>query len=173
MLTRTVARPVAIAAAACVTLILGLVAARPVAAQFLPTVLYGAGLAPGQKVEAFIDGKSCASTTASPKGEWVMQIPVDAPCGPKPDAAITFTLDGKPVTATPAATWQSGGIPTASIRTGYSLTASGSGSAGTTQDTADTTDGGSGSAVLFIALGVVLLAAGGVGLYFYRRNSAT
>jgi hypothetical protein len=125
MSKRTTTAPGLLVAAAFVALFAGLVAVQSASAQFLPAVLYGTGLWSGQKVEAFIDGKSCGSTTVSPKGEWVMQIPVEAPCGPTEDATITFTLNGAEATVAPAATWHSGGIPTENIATGYSLTVEG------------------------------------------------
>lgn len=140
-------------------------------AQFLPAIVYGGGLKTGQKVEAFIDGKACASTTASARGEWVMQIVVDAPCAPKPGAAITFKVDGASATSSPEATWQSGGIPTGSVKSGYTLTF-GAGS-GSTDSTSEDGEGGGSNAALFVGIGVVLIAAvGGAGWFMYRRRPA-
>ena len=175
MLNRTIARPGAIATVAFVTLALGLIAARPAVAQFLPAVLYGAGLTPGQNVEASINGKACASTTATPKGEWLMQIPVNAPCGPEAGAAIAFTVDGEPAIAIPPATWESGGIPTASIGTGYSLTNTDGRPFGGAVGAGGEDDEDSGSSpVLFIVIGIVVLAAvAGGGAYLYRRRATS
>lgn len=150
--------------------------AQRVEAQFLPAVLYGGGLKGGQKVEALIDGKVCTSTTASAQGEWVMQVPPDAPCGPKPGSAITFRVDGALATPAPAAEWQAGGIPSADIARGYTLlvdesTRPQSASDATSGD--DESDGGS-NAVPLIAGGAVVIAllAGG-GFVLARRRSTS
>jgi cobalamin biosynthesis Mg chelatase CobN len=125
MPNRTILAPGILAAAALVGVLASLIVAQTARAQFLPAVLYGTGLRSGQKVEAFIDGKSCGSTTVSQKGEWVMQIAVEAPCAPADGKAITFTINGEAANADPAAVWHSGGIPAENIATGYSLTVAG------------------------------------------------
>ncbi|MGE0228167.1 MAG: hypothetical protein AB7I38_03360 [Dehalococcoidia bacterium] len=161
--------PRVLAAALALSIIISLGAVRTADAQFLPAVLYGGGLKSGQTVEVLIRGVSCGSTTASAQGEWVIQVPVEAPCSPEAGDAISFKLDGVEVTASPAATWESGGIPTGSVATGYSLTAA---SGGATSDGAGTEggdDGGSSTALL-IGLGVVLLALVAGGGWFISRR---
>jgi hypothetical protein len=115
-------RPRALVAAASLALVLSLFAPGAARAQFLPAVFYGTGLQPGQSVDAYVYDKFCVSTTANDRGEWVLQIPAEAPCGPTDGAPVTFTVDSQVMTSAPAATWQSGGIPAGSIATGYTLT---------------------------------------------------
>ncbi len=151
-----------------------LAASRAAEAQFLPAVLYGGGLKAGQKVEAFIGGVSCGSTTASAKGEWVLQIPAEAPCKPQASNGITFKVDGVEATSAPAATWESGGIPTGSVKTGYTLSAGGGAGSGSSAGASEDSDDGGSSPVIFIAIGVVVLAAvaGGGWFMLQRRGSA-
>lgn len=144
-------------------------------AQFLPAVLYGGGLKSGQKVEALIDGKVCASTTASAQGEWVMQVPADAPCGPKPGSAILFRVDGALAAPAPAAEWQSGGIPSANVAKGYTLFVDEATKppATTTDGSDESDDGGSSSAPLIVGGAVAGLAvlAAGASLVLRRRSA--
>jgi len=151
----TIARRRSLALALALTLLASMTVVTAARAQFLPAVLYGGGLKSGQKVEALINGVSCGTTTASAKGEWVLQVPVEAPCKPKAGDPIAFKVDGAEATSAPAANWESGGIPTGSVKTGYALTVG---------------DGGS-SPVIFIAVGAVLLAAvAGGGWFMYQRR---
>lgn len=177
----TVARVRTVAAAGALTLVLSLFVAGVAQAQFLPAVFYGTGLEAGQTVEAFIDGRSCGSTTTNAAGEWKLQIAPDAPCAPAPEtpltdgAGVTFTIDGEAATAEPAATWESGGIPAGSIRTGYALTADGEGGGGETgggSETAAEDDGGGSNAALLIGGGVVVLLAAAAGGFFILRRNA-
>lgn len=167
---RTIARRRSLALALALAMLASMTAVAVARAQFLPAVLYGGGLRSGQQVEALINGVSCGTTTASTKGEWVMQVPVEAPCKPKAGNAITFKVDGVEATSAPAATWESGGIPTASVKTGYALTAGG----GNSSATASEEDGGGSGPVVFIVIGVALLAAvaGGGWLMYQRRGRA-
>lgn len=110
-----------VAAAAALLLTLGLVAASTANAQVLPAVLYGKGLTSGQVVAASIGGKQCGTATVNAAGEWTMQIAPDNACGPTANAAISFTVDGKAATASPAAVWNSGGTP-GDVQNGYKLT---------------------------------------------------
>ncbi|MEZ4554465.1 MAG: hypothetical protein AB7L91_00885 [Dehalococcoidia bacterium] len=161
-----------LAAALALSIVASFAAVRAADAQFLPAVLYGGGLESGQTVEVLIGGVSCGSTTASEEGEWVIQVPVEAPCNPEAGDAITFKLDGVEATSSPAATWESGGIPTGSVATGYSLTAAAGG--GATADGAEDGDGGGSNVALFIGLGVVLIAvlAGGGWFISQRQRRA-
>jgi hypothetical protein len=90
-------------------------------AQTPPAVFYGKGVAAGTRVEAFIGGRSCGSSTVNAAGEWSIQIAADAACAPTAGAAVSFTLNGSPATSTPAATWQAGGLPP-NVANGYALT---------------------------------------------------
>jgi hypothetical protein len=178
----TIARTRAVAAVASLVLVLGVLAGGVAHAQFLPAVFYGTGLEAGQTVEAFIEGKSCGSTKTNDAGEWIMQIPPDAPCAPAPGtpisrgATVAFTLDGQPAAVDPPATWESGGIPTANIRQGYTLTVEGAGGSGNigAETAADgDSDGGRSNAMLLVGGGVILLVAAAAGGFFlFRRNSA-
>lgn len=112
-----------VAAAAALVLGLGLAAAGSASAQVLPAVLYGKGLTAGQTVAASIGGKQCGTATVTAAGEWTMQITSDNSCGPTDGAAISFTVNGQAATASPAATWKSGGTPS-DIANGYKLTVS-------------------------------------------------
>lgn len=121
ILSRTLTRFGLVAAAAALMLTLGLATAGSANAQVLPAVLYGKGLTAGQSVVASIGGKTCSTATVTAAGEWTMQIAPDNACGPTAGAAISFTLNGAPATASPAATWASGGTPS-DIPNGYKLT---------------------------------------------------
>jgi hypothetical protein len=112
-----------VAAAAALLLTLGLASAATANAQVLPAVLYGQGLTSGQVVTASIGGEECGSATVNADGEWTMQIAPDNDCNPTANAAISFTVDGKAATSSPAAVWNSGGTPS-NIQTGYTLTVS-------------------------------------------------
>jgi len=121
ILSRTLTRFGLVAAAAALMLTLGLATAGSANAQVLPAVLYGKGLTAGQSVVASIGGKTCGTATVTAAGEWTMQIAPDNACGPTAGAAISFTVNGAPATASPAATWASGGTP-GDIANGYKLT---------------------------------------------------
>jgi hypothetical protein len=138
-------------------------------AQQPPAVFYGKGLKSGDKVEAFIGGKSCGTSTANTAGEWTIQVSATAACGPTAGAAVTFTLNGSPATITPAATWQAGGTPP-DIANGYVLTA---GQAATPTATAAAVTppktgnagmlgAGAGSSSTWVVLGIALVALGAV-----------
>jgi hypothetical protein len=120
-LSRAMTRFGLVAAAAALMLTLGLAAAGSASAQVLPAVLYGKGLTAGQTVAASIGGKACGTATVNAAGEWTMQIAPDNSCGPTANAPISFTVNGAPATASPAATWASGGTPS-DIANGYKLT---------------------------------------------------
>ncbi|MBX7110955.1 MAG: hypothetical protein K1X87_03795 [Dehalococcoidia bacterium] len=107
---------------AAIVLAVGLLGPAAVSADSPPAVLYGKGLTPGQTVSAWIGGKLCASTTVDGNGEWAMQISDTNSCGPTGGAAIAFQLDGKDVTASPAATFAIGGVPS-DIANGYKFSA--------------------------------------------------
>jgi hypothetical protein len=121
ILSRAMTRFGLVAAAAALMLTLGLAVAGSAQAQVLPAVLYGKGLTAGQTVAASIGGKQCATATVTAAGEWTMQIAPDNACGPTAGAAISFTINGAAATASPAATWASGGTPS-DIANGYKLT---------------------------------------------------
>jgi hypothetical protein len=147
-------------------------------AQFLPAILYGNHVRSGATIEAFIAGRSCGTTKVTADGEWMMQVPPEAPCKPIVGAAISFTIDGKAATSSPEASWESGGIPKGSIPNGYSLTAPGepvfgaSGSSGSGSASTDSSDSGGGSnMILFAGIGVILVAAVGGGVFLMRRKA--
>jgi len=123
ILSKAMTRFGLVAAAAALMLTLGLAAAGSASAQVLPAVLYGKGLTAGQTVAASIGGKQCGTATVTAAGEWTMQIASDNSCGPTDGAAISFTVNGQAATASPAATWKSGGTPS-DIANGYKLTVS-------------------------------------------------
>ncbi len=94
--------------------------ATTASAQTPPATFYGKGLRSGDRVEAFIGGRSCGAATANTAGEWSISVPSSAACGPTAGAPVAFTLNGAAATATPAATWQGGGLP-ADVANGYVL----------------------------------------------------
>jgi len=110
ILSKAMTRFGLVAAAAALMLSLGLATAGSASAQVLPAVLYGKGLTAGQTV-----------ATVNAAGEWTMQIATDNACGPTAGAAISFTVNGQAATASPAATWNSGGTPS-DVANGYKLT---------------------------------------------------
>lgn len=111
-------------AAAAVAFVLSGLAADTGYAQNPPFTAYGAGskaVTPGDSIEAFAGGVSCATATADAAGEWVLEIAESAACAPKAGTTITFTLNGQATIA--AESWSSGGVP-ADIAEGVSLTLS-------------------------------------------------
>ena len=93
--------------------------ATPVATT--AAIYYGRNLQSGDAVEAFIGGRSCGRVGVNGRGEWVIQIPVNAPCSPVAGAPVTFTVNGRPAVASPAVTWQLGGTPS-DVTNGIRLT---------------------------------------------------
>jgi hypothetical protein len=95
------------------------------AAQSAPATFYGrAGVTAGEKVEASIGGTPCGATTVNAANEWALSIPLSAACQPTEGAPVTFTVDGKPATVTPAPVWKVGGTPP-DIANGYKVVADG------------------------------------------------
>jgi len=94
--------------------------ATTASAQTPPATFYGKGLRSGDRVEAFIGGRSCGAATANTAGEWSISVPSSAACGPTAGASVSFTLNGAAATITPAATWQGGGLPP-DVANGYAL----------------------------------------------------
>lgn len=136
-------------------------------AQTPPATVYGKGLKSGDKVEAFVAGKSCGTATANAAGEWSISIPTTAACAPTAGAAISFTLNGAAAGATPAATWQGGGLP-ADVANGYVLgaaqataTAAGTVTAPKTGN-AGLLGAGNDAASRWLVLGVAIVALGAV-----------
>ena len=111
-----------VAAVAALMLTMSLALAETADAQTPPAVFYGKGLKSGDKVEAMIAGKSCGTATANAAGEWSISVQSNAACGPTEGAAVSFTLNAGPATATPAATWKGGGLPP-DVANGYVLAA--------------------------------------------------
>src|SRR5438045_4193038 len=91
-------------------------------AQTPPAVFYGKGLTSGAKVEAFIGGKSCGTSTVNAAGEWSIQVSATAACGPTQGAAVSFTLRSAPPPVVRPAVWTCGVTPP-DIANGYVLTA--------------------------------------------------
>lgn len=157
-----------VVAAAAIMFSASLAVAGTANAQTPPATFYGKGLKSGDKVEAFIAGKSCGSATANAAGEWSISVPTTAACGPTAGAAVSFTLNGAAATATPAATWQGGGLP-ADVANGYVLAA---GAAATATPAGTVTAPKTGNAGLlggandaasrWLVLGVAIVALGAV-----------
>lgn len=82
-------------------------------AQSAPATLYGKGapLKAGDRLEASIGGRACASTTVTAAVEWVIQIPVAAPCGPTDGATVAITVNGLAAMVIPAPVWKIGATP--------------------------------------------------------------
>jgi hypothetical protein len=139
-------------------------------AQTPPATVYGKGLKSGDKVEAFVAGKSCGSTTVNAAGEWSISIPTTSACGPTAGAAISFTLNGAAATSTPAAVWQGGGLPP-DVANGYVLAAGAAQATATPAGTVVTAPktgnagllgGGNDAASRWLVLGVAIVALGAV-----------
>ena len=62
-------------------------------AQTVPATFYGT-FDVGDVVVAFINDVSCATATTDADGNWIMQIPTDAPCSPADGDTVTFTRNG-------------------------------------------------------------------------------
>ena len=77
-------------------------------AQTVPATFYGT-FDVGDVVVAFINDVSCATATTDADGNWIMQIPTDAPCSPADGDTVTFTRNGALLAA--EETWRSGGAP--------------------------------------------------------------
>ncbi len=191
ILSRAMTRFGLVAAAAAMVLSFGLMTAGSAQAQVLPAVLYGKGLTSGATVVASIGGTACGSTTVNAAGEWAMQIATNAPCNPTAGAAISFTVNGAPATASPAAVFQSGGTPS-DVANGYKLTVTQATATPTATATAAATatpttttapvppktgnagllggDGGNGGLWLLLGLGAVAAAAV-AGQRVYGRRS--
>jgi len=88
-------------------------------AQVPPFSTYGSKVKAGDKVEAFVGGKSCGTATADASGNWLLQIASTAPCSPTDGAAISFTLNGAATTA--SETYKAGGAPK-DVANGVTLT---------------------------------------------------
>ena len=84
-----------------------------------PAVFYGTDTSAGDEVEAFIDGVSCGSATATADG-WVIQIDDGTACEAADGDDVSFTLNGTAVEE--HETWTSNGSP-ADIAAGTTLTA--------------------------------------------------
>ncbi|MBM4415395.1 MAG: hypothetical protein FJ035_03875 [Chloroflexi bacterium] len=163
-----------VAAAAGLMLSLGMVFAASANAQTPPATFYGKGLTAGHKVEASIGGRSCGTATVTATGEWVISVASDNKCQPTAGAAVSFTINGAPATATPAAVWQAGGTPpAANIANGYVLTA-GTAATPTAPKTGNAGllggDGGAASTWLVAALAAVALVTVAGGRAYARRS---
>jgi hypothetical protein len=162
-LSRGLALGLVAAVAALVFTMVNMVSAGTVNAQTPPATVYGKGQTNGARIEAFIGGRSCGSTTVNAAGEWSIPIPTTAACAPTAGAAISFTINGNPATSTPAAVWQGGGLPP-DVANGYVLVA---GAAATpTATVAPPKTGGAGmlesGQSTWVILGIALIALGAV-----------
>ena len=162
-----------IAAAAGLMLSLGMAFAASANAQTPPATFYGRGLTAGQTVGATIGGRSCGTATVTAAGEWVISVASDAACAPTAGAAVSFTINGAPATAAPAAVWQAGGTPPpANIADGYVLRAGAATPAAPATGNAGLLggDGGAASNWLVAALAAVALAPVVGGRAYARRS---
>jgi len=154
-----------VVAAAAIMFSAGLGLATSANAQTPPATFYGKGLKSGDKVEAFIAGKSCGTSTANAAGEWSISVASTAACAPTAGAAVSFTLNGAAATATPAATWQGGGLP-ADVANGYVLAAGAATPAGTVTapktGNAGLLGGANDAASTALVMGVAIVALGAV-----------
>ena len=152
------------AVAALVFTMVNMVSAGTVNAQTPPATVYGRGLTSGARVEAFIGGRTCGSTTVNAAGEWSISIPTTAACAPTAGAAISFTLNGNPATSTPPAVWQGGGLPP-DVANGYVLSAA-QATATAAPTAAPPKTGGAGmldaGQNAWVVLGIALIALGAV-----------
>ena len=84
-----------------------------------PATYFGAGMTPGDEVEAFIGSLSCGVSTVTAAGEWVIVVQPDASCEPSTGLEVTFAVNGAP--AEESETWRPGGVP-ADLAVGMTLT---------------------------------------------------
>ena len=84
-----------------------------------PATYFGAGLDPGDEVQARIGSSSCGTVTATSAGEWVIIVQVTATCQPATGSKVTFAVNGAP--AEEIETWRPGGVP-ANLTLGMTLT---------------------------------------------------
>jgi hypothetical protein len=158
-----------VAAVASLMLTLSLAVANTASAQTPPATFYGRGLQAGSTVQASIGGTVCGSSTVNSAGEWSISVPTTAPCNPTEGAAVTFTVNGAPATATPAAVWRGGGLPP-DVANGYVLAPASATATATTTPTvvapktgnAGMLGGEAGAASTWVVLGIALLALGTV-----------
>ncbi len=75
----------------------------------LPFVAYGTDGRPDGTVIVMLRGKVCGSVDVNGRGEWVVWVPVDAPCNPRAGATLTFAMDGEK--NRPTEKWAPGGLP--------------------------------------------------------------
>lgn len=177
MILSKMARFGLVAAVAAMMLTLSFAVAGTANAQTPPATFYGKGLKAGDKVEVWVGGKVCGTATATAAGEWSLQVAADNACGPTANAAVAFRLNGANVTASPAAVWVGGGLPS-DVANGYVLSAA---PAQTTTPAGTVTPpktgnagilgGNSGATSLWLVMGIGLVALGAVaGTRAYSRG---
>ncbi|MCC6236147.1 MAG: hypothetical protein IT299_01085 [Dehalococcoidia bacterium] len=78
---------------------------------------------PGDRVEASIGGRTCATTTVAPDGYWLLLVPEGGACGAKDGDTVSFRVNGQ--STSPTAIWKAGGTPADQSRGIVLLVASG------------------------------------------------
>ena len=154
-----------VAAVAALMLTMSLAVVGTANAQTPPATFYGKGLKAADKVEVSVGGASCGTAIATATGEWSLSVGADNACKPTAAGAVTFKLNGAAQTASPAAAWANGGLPS-DVANGYVLSAAAAAPAATGTVTPPKTGNAglasSSATSMWLVLGIGLVAMGAV-----------
>lgn len=154
-----------VAAVAALMLTMSLAVVGTANAQTPPATFYGKGLKAADKVEVSVGGASCGTATATATGEWSLSVGADNACKPTAAGAVTFKLNGAAQTASPAAAWANGGLPS-DVANGYVLSAAAAAPAAAAVTPPKTGNAGmlgsSSATSMWLVLGIGLVALGAV-----------
>ncbi len=151
-----------VAAVAALMLTMSLAVVGTANAQTPPATFYGKGLKAADKVEVSVGGASCGIATATAAGEWSLSVAADNACKPTAAGAVTFKLNGAAQTASPAAAWANGGLPS-DVANGYVLSAAAAATVTVTPPKTGNAGLASSSATsMWLVLGIGLVAMGAI-----------
>ena len=152
-----------VAAVAALMLTMSLAVVGTANAQTPPATFYGKGLKAADKVEVSVGGVSCGTAIATATGEWSLSVGADNACKPTAAGAVTFKLNGAAQTASPAAAWANGGLPS-DVANGYVLSAAAAATGTVTPPKTGNAGmlGSSSATSMWLVLGIGLVALGAV-----------
>ena len=152
-----------VAAVAALMLTMSLAVVGTANAQTPPATFYGKGLKAADKVEVSVGGASCGTAIATATGEWSLSVGADNACKPTAAGAVTFKLNGAAQTASPAAAWANGGLPS-DVANGYVLSAAAAATGTVTPPKTGNAGmlGSSSATSMWLVLGIGLVAMGAV-----------
>ena len=152
-----------VAAVAALMLTMSLAVVGTANAQTPPATFYGKGLKAADKVEVSVGGASCGTAIATATGEWSLSVGADNACKPTAAGAVTFKLNGAAQTASPAAAWANGGLPS-DVANGYVLSAAAAATGTVTPPKTGNAGmlGSSSATSMWLVLGIGLVALGAV-----------